>query len=98
MGAFDNATDFKTFIEASNVVSGNYLVYAIPITIFIVLLFANFKHGRSRAITVASYATFFVVLFLNTVGLMPYYLVMASLMLLALGTFGVLVGKQVFGS
>ncbi len=94
MSFFDNATSMGDLVIAANNVSGGYYVVAIVVTLWVVLFGITYQYGRSKAITYSSFITGMALLFLNLLGLAPFWWITADGVLFMFGLFMMQQAKQ----
>lgn len=94
MAAFENITDMTTYFTAANTYTDNYLVFGLVCTVFLVVLMSSLRFGRERALISSSFSTILVMMILNIFGLMPFWMIAVALIILAIGLYMLILGKQ----
>lgn len=94
MTAFENATSFTDALGAADTLSGGFLMPGFAVVVWLVIFGYTLNHGRGQAITTASFTTSILVFLMNFAGLVDYWLVIASLVTLALGFMSMILERR----
>lgn len=92
--AFENATSMTDFFTVANTVSDGLLAFGFPLVVWVALFGYNVSKGRAEAITYSSFVTGIVLLLENMAGLVDYWVIIADLILLAIGIFMLLMERR----
>lgn len=87
MSSYENITGLTDAFEVSNSLADGMIAIGVPLLLWIALFGWNVRKGRAEAITYASLATGIVLLLENIAGLVEYWVIIADLILFALGLF-----------
>ncbi len=85
MSHFQNVTSFTEAFSVANTMSDGFLAIGFPVVFWIALFGFSMNYGRSHAMTAASFLTAIILLIENMVGLVDYWIIVADLVLLAIG-------------
>lgn len=85
MSNFTNVTGFTEAFQVANTMSDGYLAVGFPVVFWIALFGFSMSYGRAHAMTAASFLTAIILLIENMVGLVDYWVIVADLVLLAIG-------------
>jgi hypothetical protein len=94
MSAFQNVTSLTDAFVATNTVSGGTFAYGIPIIVWIAIFGFAMPNGRSQAITAASFVTGIMLLLMNMVGLVQYWVIILDLVVLSVGIVGIFLERR----
>lgn len=87
MSAYNNITDITDMVTVTNTVTDGYFGPGIAVAVWIVLFGFGLAYGRAQAITYSSSITLLILFVENSMGLVPYWAIIADLILLAVGIF-----------
>jgi len=82
---FQNVTSFTEAFGVANTMSDGFLAVGFPVVFWIAMFGFSMNYGRSHAITASSFLTAIILLIENMAGLVSYWVIVADLVLLALG-------------
>lgn len=85
MSAFQNVTSFTEAFQVADTLSGGFLAIGFPVVFWIALFGFSMNYGRAHAMTAASFLTAIILLIENMVGFVDYWVIVADLVLLAIG-------------
>ncbi len=95
MSHFTNMTSMTDFLIAANNVTSGFLAYSMVVMCWVSLFFVGMAYGRAKAITFSSFITGLVILFLNNLGLVPFWMMIADLFLFSIGAGMILISKRI---
>lgn len=85
MSHFENITSMTEAFQIANTMSDGMLGAGFPVVFWIALFGFSISYGRGHAITAASFLTAIILLVENLVGMVDYWMIIADLILLAIG-------------
>lgn len=94
MSSYENITGFADAITVTNTISDGLLAVGLPVVVWVALFGWNLRHGRAEAISYASFAVGIILIVENVWGLVEYWVVIADLLLLALGVFMIMLERR----
>lgn len=97
MTYFENVTGFTSFFTTADSYSGGLLAIGVPLVLWVSLFGYTVQKGRAEAMTYASFVTGVILLLENIAGLVDYWVIMADLILLAIGIFMVFMERRDYG-
>jgi len=97
MTYFDNATNWTSYLEAANTMTDGLLVYSLMVVVFLVLFMSTLVFGKWRALTYSSFVSIVLGAFLNTAGLLDYWVLVLNGIFLVVGVFMMMQSKRTVG-
>ena len=98
MSNFTNVTGWTDLFEAANTTSDGMLAIGFPIVVWVAIFgWSLGTNGRSEALVSASFITLVLTFFENLAGWIDFWVVIANLILLALGIFMLMLERRAGG-
>lgn len=96
MSAYQNITSLTDAFVVTNTITDGYFAPGIMVVIWIVLFGYALPQGRAQAITYASLIAGLCGMLLNIMGIIPYWVLTADLILFAIGIFMLMAERKSF--
>jgi len=95
MSHFNNITSLTDALTIADGLSGGMIVYGFPLVVWIaVFAYSLPTNGRANSMAGASFVTLIIIFIFNMVGLLPFYLIIADLVLLTISVALVMLERR----
>lgn len=94
MAILNNTTSITDILINANAVTSGYLIWSYVVLIWCSIFFFASPYGRSKAALTSSFITGIILLVLNILELVPYWLLLVDLGLFAISFIAMMFSKR----